>query len=214
MDEKAKKAEKAENPVNPTESTVSANTSGTGGTGEATAPGQPRSTERKRNIWAPWRMEYINGLGDDDEGCFLCRYRDDRDNDRSNLVVWRGDRCLAVLNRFPYTGGHSLIAPYDHVATLADLDDATMLEMMKMIRDLKRLLADSIHAEGFNVGMNVGRCAGAGLPGHLHVHVVPRWGGDTNFMAVLGEVHMLPQALEQLYDQLMDASARLDLPRP
>ena len=158
-------------------------------------------------------MEYIDGLHEArDDGCFLCRYRDDRDNDRRNLVLWRGKRCLALLNRYPYTGGHSMVAPHDHVAGLADLDDAAMLEMVKMVRDVQFLLADSIHAEGFNVGMNVGRCAGAGLPGHLHLHIVPRWTGDTNFMAVLGEVHTLPQALGQLYDQLVGASAKMKLP--
>ena len=175
---------------------------------------QPESTERKRNIWAPWRIEYISGLYDGSfDGCFLCRYRDRQADDASNLVLWRGEHSFAVLNRFPYTGGHSMIAPYAHVAGLANLDDATMLEMMKMVRDIKQLLADSIHAEGFNVGMNVGRCAGAGLPDHLHIHVVPRWKGDTNFMAVLGEVHTVPQALASLYGQLVRASASLKLPR-
>jgi len=175
---------------------------------------KPASTERKRNIWAPWRIEYINGLHDSrSDGCFLCRYRDNQAGDAENLVLWRGQHSLAVLNRFPYTGGHSLIAPYAHVADLDDLDDPALLELIKMVRDMKKLLADSIHAEGFNVGMNVGRCAGAGLPDHLHIHVVPRWKGDTNFMAVLGEVHMIPQALDDLYAQLARASAELKLPR-
>jgi len=172
------------------------------------------STERKRNIYAPWRMEYITGLYEGRyEGCFLCGYRDDPNSDEQNLVLWRGQRSFAVLNRFPYTGGHSLVAPYDHKGSLADLDEETMLEIMKMTRDVKRLLSHSIHAEGFNVGINVGRCAGAGLPGHLHVHVVPRWGGDTNFMAVLGEVHMVPQGLQDLYTQLLSDSAKLGLPK-
>jgi len=174
---------------------------------------QSESTERKRNIWAPWRIEYINGLHDDSfEGCFLCRYRESQ-ADEANLVLWRGKHNFAVLNRFPYTGGHTLIAPYAHIPTLDDLSDAAMLEMMKMIRDIKLLLADSIHAEGFNIGMNVGRCAGAGLPDHLHVHVVPRWPGDTNFMVVLGEVHTIPQALCELRAQLASDSTRLGLPR-
>ena len=172
------------------------------------------STERKRNIWAPWRMEYINGLHENqDEGCFLCRYRDEEDQDKKNLVLWRGKQSFVVLNRFPYTGGHSLIAPYDHVADLEDLEDPAMLEMMHLIRDVKHLLTAGIHPEGFNVGMNIGRCAGAGLPGHLHIHVVPRWSGDTNFMAVLGEVHTVPQALADLHARLIAASAELGLPK-
>jgi ATP adenylyltransferase len=176
---------------------------------------QDLSSERRRNLWAPWRIEYIDGLhtGDDGEGCFLCRYAADADNDRRNLVLWRGEHCQAVMNRYPYTGGHTLLAPYAHVGGLEELDDPTMLELMLMARDMQKLLAECIHAEGFNVGLNVGKCAGAGLPGHLHMHVVPRWGGDTNFMAVLGGVHTVPQALDDLYDRLAAASARQKLPR-
>lgn len=173
---------------------------------------ESESTERKRNIWAPWRMEYINGLQDGKEGdCFLCNYRES-DDDEENLVLWRGRRNFAVLNRFPYTGGHSMVAPLDHVASLDDLDPPTMLEMMEMIRELRTLLAHTLNAEGFNVGMNIGRCAGAGLPDHLHVHVVPRWGGDTNFMAILGDVRVIPQKLSELYAQLRAESERLNLP--
>lgn len=174
---------------------------------------ESESTERKRNIWAPWRMEYINGLQDGKEGdCFLCSYRES-DDDEENLVLWRGRRSFAVLNRFPYTGGHSMVAPLDHVASLDDLDSQTMLEIMEMIRELRTLLAHALNAEGFNVGMNIGRCAGAGLPGHLHVHIVPRWRGDTNFMSVFGKVHVIPTSLELLYAQLREASEELKLPR-
>ncbi|MHC4294787.1 MAG: HIT family protein [Planctomycetota bacterium] len=172
------------------------------------------STERKRNIWAPWRIEYINDLdAASDEGCFLCRYRDDPANDESNLVIWRGARCFTVLNRYPYTGGHSMVAPFDHVANLSDLDPPTMLEILEMVRDVQELLTRSIHAQGFNVGMNFGRVAGAGLPEHLHVHVVPRWSGDTNFISVLGEVRVVPQMLQDLYAQLQQTSGELKLPR-
>ena len=175
---------------------------------------ESESTERKRNIWAPWRIEYIDGLQDDqDDGCFLCRYRDDAAGDEKNLVLWRGRRSFVVLNRYPYTGGHSMVAPYDHVGDLDDLDGETMLEIMEIVRDLPKLLAHSIHAQGFNIGMNIGRCAGAGLPGHLHVHVVPRWGGDTNFMAVLGDARVIPQELQELYARLHQASVELKLPK-
>lgn len=171
------------------------------------------STERSRNIWAPWRIEYINELSDEGNGCFLCRYRDQADKDAENLVLWRGQRCLAVLNRFPYTGGHSMVAPLAHVGSLEDLDPATMLEMMCMLRDLQKALEHTVHAQGFNVGINIGRCAGAGLPGHLHVHIVPRWNGDTNFMAVLGGSRVIPQSLDSLYAALKEAAAQLHLPR-
>ncbi|MGC9455288.1 MAG: HIT family protein [Phycisphaerae bacterium] len=171
------------------------------------------STERQRNIWAPWRMEYIDSLSDEDQGCFLCRYRDDPANDAENLVLWRGRRSFVVLNRFPYTGGHSLIAPAEHVGDVADLDDETLLEMMHLLRDLKRTLDEALSPDGYNVGINIGQCAGAGLPGHLHVHVVPRWGGDTNFMPVFGGVRVIPQTLGELYTQLREASGKLGLPK-
>ena len=171
-----------------------------------------RPGERPRNLWAPWRMEYIDSLRAPAGECFLCRHRDEAD-DRKNLVLWRGRRCFALLNRFPYTGGHSMVAPLEHLAGLDDLDDQTMLEMMRLVRDLRTLLAEALRAEGCNLGVNIGRCAGAGLPGHLHVHVVPRWQGDTNFMPVLGDVRVIPQSLEALYDRLRQTADRLGLPK-
>ena len=165
------------------------------------------------NIWAPWRIEYIQSLAGDDDSCFLCRYRDEPSKDSESLLLWRGRECFAVMNRFPYTGGHMLVAPLEHVAGLEDLTGAAMCEMMEMVRDLQSALTRAIGAHGFNVGMNIGRCAGAGLPGHLHLHVVPRWNGDTNFMSVLGDIRVIPQALTQLYEQLQEVSAELELPK-
>ena len=169
--------------------------------------------ERIRNIWAPWRIEYIKSLQEpNDEGCFLCRYREESGRDEENLVLWRGQRCLAVLNRFPYTGGHALIAPLEHVADLTDLDDETMLEMMRLLRDTQQILSEAVHPQGFNIGMNLGRCAGAGLPEHLHLHIVPRWTGDTNFMSVFDDVRMIPTSLASLYKELRQTGDRLGLP--
>ncbi|MFP4052248.1 MAG: HIT family protein [Phycisphaerae bacterium] len=176
----------------------------------------PFSTERNSNLWAPWRMDYIRSLPDGiekDGGCFLCRYRDEPGNDDENLVIWRGPRCFAVMNRFPYTGGHSLISPLEHVSSLASLDGATMQEMMEMTRDLQAALDRALGAEGYNVGINIGRCAGAGLPGHLHLHIVPRWGGDTNFMPVFGKVRVIPEALDKILQRLRLAACELDLPK-
>jgi ATP adenylyltransferase len=172
-----------------------------------------RSAGQNRNIWAPWRMEYIDSLGQDGNGCFLCRHRDDPAGDEANLVLWRGKRTFALLNRFPYTGGHSIVAPYVHVAELADLDDAAMLEMVQMLRDLQKALSVAVRAQGFNVGINIGRCAGAGLPGHIHAHIVPRWAGDTNFMPVFGGAKVIPIRLETLRGQILKAGAELNLPK-
>ena len=175
-----------------------------------------RNTEQSRNLWAPWRMEYINtldGKGPKDGGCFLCRYRDDPASDAENLVLFRGRQSFVVMNRFPYASGHCLVAPLAHVGELGDLNDEAMLEIMRLLRDTQAVLAQSLRCEGFNVGVNIGRCAGAGLPGHLHVHLVPRWSGDTNFMSVLGGVRVIPQTLETLRDQFLQTAGDLGLPR-
>ena len=170
------------------------------------------NSEQHRNIWAPWRMEYIASLGGDDDGCFLCHHRDTPEDDEKNLVLWRGEKTFAVMNRFPYTGGHVLVVPYDHVPDLDSLDADGMVEMMRFIRDLQKVLAQAVRAQGFNIGMNVGRCAGAGLPGHLHLHIVPRWAGDTNFMPVFGDVRVIPQHLEEIYRLLRETGDELSLP--
>lgn len=167
--------------------------------------------EFSENVWAPWRYEYIQGLSEKDGGCFLCRYHETPDQDEEHLVVWRSPDVLGVLNRFPYTSGHLLIAPTAHVANLEDLSEDVVCELVARIRDATRVLRDGMNAQGFNIGMNLGRCAGAGLPDHLHWHIVPRWGGDTNFMAVIGDVRVLPQALKAAYDVFRTSAARLGL---
>lgn len=166
------------------------------------------------NIWAPWRMEYIESLSQKDGGCFLCAYRDAPDRDAANHVLWRTDDTLVIVNRFPYTNGHLLIAPAAHKGDLPDLDDAELLNLWRHTRDAKRLLETAVGAQGFNIGINFGRCAGAGLPDHLHVHLVPRWNGDTNFMAVLGDVRVIPDGLDRSFQRLRQTATELGLPRP
>jgi ATP adenylyltransferase len=152
-------------------------------------------------------MEYIDQLHEKSDGCFLCSARDNPDQDDKNFLVKRGKFSFAILNRFPYTGGHMLIAPYQHTGDLIRLDDGEMLELMTMTRDMQQLLAKVLRAEGFNVGINLARCAGAGLPDHLHLHIVPRWSGDTNFMPVIGDVRVIPEAIDKFYRKL---KAQLD----
>ncbi len=169
--------------------------------------------EFQKNLWAPWRMEYIVGLGPGaDSGCFLCQVVEKPAEDERNYVLWRSARTIVLLNLFPYSSGHVLVAPTGHLAEPEDLADDLMLELMQRMRDAKRVLQAALAAQGFNIGLNLGRCAGAGLPGHLHVHVVPRWSGDVNFMAVLGDVKVMPQSLPEVRRLFLAKAAELGLP--
>jgi ATP adenylyltransferase len=164
-------------------------------------------------LWAPWRLAYILShksknenapVPAEGEGCFLCRYRDET-ADAENFVVARGAHSLVVLNRFPYNNGHLLVAPRAHKPTLEELDDAELLECMQQLRRMTALYSKVLSPDGYNIGLNLGRVAGAGLPGHLHWHLVPRWNGDTSFMPVLADVSVIPQSLEELYRILQEA---------
>ena len=154
-------------------------------------------------LWAPWRMTYIKGINDKD-GCFLCDISGS-DDDARDLVVTRDEHTFVVLNRFPYNNGHTLVCPNAHKADLDELTDQEMGGLMQATARTMKLLKKAIRPDGFNVGMNFGRVAGAGLPGHLHIHIVPRWNGDTNFMPVLADVKIIPQALEDLCELLIKA---------
>ncbi len=169
-------------------------------------------SEIRQNVWAPWRMEYIHSLGaEQGRGCFLCRHAADPDADARNHVLRRGALTFTVLNRFPYSSGHLLIAPTVHEGRIEALSEDVLLELMRGVRDAKRMLDVAMHPQGFNIGLNLGHCAGAGLPDHLHWHVVPRWGGDTNFMPILGGVTVIPEALDRTYEHLRDAARQLGL---
>jgi ATP adenylyltransferase len=156
------------------------------------------------NLFAPWRMDYIRSLNKPEgNGCFLCAAAAATPEDqRQRLVLWSSDHCVIVINRFPYTNGHLLIAPKAHKAELDELSAEELLDFQNQTIAAIGLLRRAMSPQGFNVGINLGRCAGAGLPGHLHQHVVPRWGGDTNFMSVVGEVRVVPQAMDQLWEEL------------
>ncbi|MDI6773908.1 MAG: HIT domain-containing protein [Verrucomicrobiota bacterium] len=165
-----------------------------------------------KNLWAPWRLQYV--LGRKGKGCFLCRALRSRD-DRRALLLKRGRACSIIMNRFPYSSGHLMVFPRRHIADVTDLTPAEQREMMRRIAEAIRALRKRLHPAGFNVGMNLGRCAGAGLEKHIHMHVVPRWRGDTNFMPVVADVRVMPQLLTDLWDQIRPlfkrgASARRD----
>ncbi len=161
-----------------------------------------------KNLWAPWRMKYIKELNNPSD-CFLCRYFSNPQDDADNFVLWRSEASLACLNRFPYTNGHLLIAPAEHKSNLADLTQTEMLELMRMLSQAQQALQQALNPQGFNVGMNLGHCAGAGLPDHLHFHIVPRWQGDTNFMTVTGDARVIPQDLAQSYRDIKAAADTL-----
>ena len=166
---------------------------------------------KRNNLWAPWRIEYIRTL-DKEEGCFMCRYYEHPEQDGENFVLWRTKRSLVMFNRFPYNNGHLLISPIRHIAEFSDADDQELLELIKLTRDCQGVLTEAIGPHGFNVGMNFGRCAGAGLPGHLHVHVVPRWDGDTNYMHVCSNTDVVSQSMTELYKMLKEISTEKNLP--
>ena len=153
-------------------------------------------------IWAPWRLPYVKDAGKDaEEECIFCAAPAASD-DEANLIVHRGERCFVILNLFPYTNGHLMVAPYAHLGSLADLDPETVAEMMALAQKGITVLEEKYAPHGYNVGFNQGRVAGAGVEHHIHMHVVPRWGGDTNFMPVLGDTRVMPQSLEQSYEVL------------
>jgi ATP adenylyltransferase len=156
-------------------------------------------------LWAPWRLQYIKGEKSDE--CIFCSKP--ALDDESALIVRRGDRCFVMLNAFPYTSGHVMVAPYDHEADLAALDEEIALELMRLTQESIKAIRAAYRPEGFNVGANLGTVAGAGVADHLHFHVVPRWEGDTNFMSVVGEVRVLPESLEDTQRTLKDAFATL-----
>ena len=164
-----------------------------------------------KNLWAPWRIPYIQGLDNKNE-CFICHDLKNKRNDDENLVLWRTKNCIVILNRFPYNNGHLLIAPIRHIPGLDQTSDEEMLEMTKLIREAQNALSLVIKPHGFNIGMNFGRCAGAGLPGHLHIHIVPRWDGDTNFVNVCSDTNVISQSLSELLEQLKKVSSEHKLP--
>ncbi len=155
-------------------------------------------------LWAPWRLSYVTAAKApaENDPCFICAGLA-ADDDRRNLIALRTERSVVVLNRFPYNNGHLLVAPRAHKGRLDELTPDEMLETQETLRRMVGVLDGLMHPDGYNVGLNLGRVAGAGLPGHLHWHVVPRWHGDTNFMPVLGDVKVIVQSLEALYDLLV-----------
>lgn len=164
-------------------------------------------------LWAPWRAQYIRdsaGPGGADSECFLCRgLAAPESEDRSNLVVWRRPHSVVVMNRYPYNNGHLLVAPRSHLGSLEDFSGVELTEPLETVQRVIVVLNRMFRPHGYNVGLNQGRAAGAGLPGHLHWHVVPRWDGDTNFMPVLGQTKVMVESLREFHDRFTAELARV-----
>lgn len=150
-------------------------------------------------IWAPWRMEFI--LTEKSAGCILCKKPAEHD-DECNLILYRGERNFVILNKFPYNPGHLMVAPYRHIASLEDMDDEELRDHFEIVRRSTIALRSVFDPSGFNIGINIGRSAGAGIADHAHTHIVPRWQGDTNFMPVVADARVLPEGLASTYARL------------
>jgi ATP adenylyltransferase len=155
------------------------------------------------HLWAPWRMAYIDANAAKDQGCIFCvKPEQSQEQDEENLILYRGERCFVLMNLFPYNNGHLMIAPYVHVPDIEHLDAETLTDIMLTVQKSLAALRAAIHPDGFNMGINQGTGAGAGIADHVHFHVVPRWNGDTNFMPVLAETKVMPDYLQNTYRQL------------
>ena len=152
-----------------------------------------------KHLWSPWRLDYLTAPQED--GCIFCLAARG-DNDRQNLVLLRGQDAFVILNRYPYNNGHFMVVPYSHLPSLEDLDGSVLMEMMLLLNRGLAALRATMGPDGFNIGVNLGQIAGAGIADHVHIHAVPRWIGDTNFMPVVGDMRVVPQTWLQTYDQL------------
>jgi ATP adenylyltransferase len=156
------------------------------------------------NLWAPWRLQYI--LGEKEPGCFFCRKSQEAADARNHILI-RDRQCFALLNTYPYNAGHLMVAPYQHTGDLDALGELALAELMALTRRCTQVLARAVKPHGFNLGMNLGKTAGAGVLDHVHMHIVPRWEGDTNYMPVVADTRVIPQALDELYETLRGALA-------
>lgn len=163
---------------------------------------EQRASCRVKRLWTPWRMKFI--LSDKSRECIFCQ-KSAEDRDRENCILYRGQHAFIMLNAYPYNNGHLLIAPYAHEPSTENLDEATLAEMMLLVNRGLAALRKAMAPHGFNVGINLGKVAGAGIADHVHIHAVPRWQGDNNFMPVLGDTRLIPECLEDTYKRLIDA---------
>ncbi len=154
-------------------------------------------------LYSPWRSQYIEGLSKS-EGCFLCNALKEN-NDEKNLILYRGKKAFVIMNLFPYNAGHLMVCPNEHIGDFTSIDEETLCEISLLTQKMVKLLKLVLKPDGFNIGYNLGKAAGAGLESHIHNHIVPRWVGDTNFMPAIGEVRVISQDLREIYSKLKEA---------
>lgn len=155
------------------------------------------------HLWSPWRMKYIESHNKE-AGCVFCNAQAQTDS-AENLIAFRGKNAYVILNRYPYTSGHLMVIPFKHAPNLEELDPETRAEMMELTSRCTTILREIYRTQSFNIGVNIGEAAGAGVLGHVHIHIVPRWAGDTNFMSSVGQTRVLPEALEETYQRVRQA---------
>lgn len=153
------------------------------------------------HLWTPWRMSYLKRGPDPEAGCVFCR-RVKEGNDATSHILHRGKRCFIILNLYPYNNGHLMVVPYQHIGTFEELDEATLSEMMALTQQAVQVLDAVYNPHGYNIGINLGTAAGAGIADHIHQHVVPRWNGDTNFLSTIGETRTIPEWIDETYVRL------------
>ncbi len=161
-----------------------------------------------KQLWAPWRMEYILNEVDKTDGCIFCELPK-QNQDQKNLILFRSDKCFVILNKFPYNNGHLMVVPFQHTGDLLELKEETMQDMHQTIRKCVQVMKNILHPHAFNIGMNIGRTAGAGIDAHLHYHIVPRWDGDTNFMPVVSGTKVVSESLIATWQKLRAEFERL-----
>jgi len=159
------------------------------------------------HLFTPWRMPYLQGEEPLPDDCLFCLKPEETDSEAH--ILHRGDHCYVILNRFPYNNGHLMVVPFGHQGSLADLGEETSAELMALVQLSLEVLREAYEPEGFNVGANIGAAAGAGVADHVHMHVVPRWAGDTNFMTTVGQSRVIPEWMDQVYDRLRPIFERL-----
>ncbi len=159
-------------------------------------------------LWAPWRIHYIKSPKI--EGCIFCeKWKASPSRDKDNYILYRGNHAFALLNIYPYNNGHLMVAPTAHVASVEELPDEALLEIMNIMKLMVSALKETLQPQGFNIGMNVGRVAGAGIDDHVHLHVVPRWNGDTNFMPILSDTKIIHQSLDEVHELLTNSLRKM-----